>query len=76
MKEVEKIVGGKGEESVNQYNQSLVEYKYPALDGAEKDGYVYILFNDSKVDTILDFGLLKNKAQLEQELAAAKENVK
>ncbi|TPV44908.1 hypothetical protein [Bacillus dicomae] len=76
MKEVEKIVGGKGEESVNQYNQSLVEYKYPALDGAEKDGYVYILFNDSKVDTILDFGLLKNKEQLEQELAAAKENVK
>ncbi|KAA0775800.1 hypothetical protein DN392_12680 [Bacillus sp. BB51/4] len=76
MEEVEKIVGGKGEENVNQYNPSLVEYKYPALDGATKDGYVFILFNDSKVDTILDFGLLMNKEQLEQELAAAKENVK
>ncbi|MGG0645508.1 hypothetical protein ABE083_01005 [Bacillus mycoides] len=76
MEEVEKIVGGKGEENVNQYNPSLVEYKYPALDGATKDGYVFILFNDSKVDTILDFGLLMDKEQLEQELAAAKENVK
>ncbi|PAW43490.1 hypothetical protein CKQ70_16810 [Bacillus toyonensis] len=61
MKEVEKIVGGKGEESVNQYNPSLVEYKYPALDGVEEDGYVYILFSDSRVDVILDFGLLQKK---------------
>lgn len=76
MEEVEKIVGGKGEENVNQYNSSLVEYKYPALDGATKDGYVFILFNDSKVDTILDFGLLMNKEQLEQELATAKEDIK
>ncbi|MEB9684754.1 hypothetical protein BK742_25910 [Bacillus thuringiensis serovar pingluonsis] len=76
MEEVEKIVGGKGEENVNQYNTSLVEYTYPALDGAVQDGYVYILFNDGKVDVILDFGLLKNKEQLEQELATAKENVK
>lgn len=76
MEEVEKIVGGKGEENVNQYNTSLVEYKYPALDGATKDGYVFILFNDGKVDTILDFGLLMNKEQLEQELDDAKEYVK
>ncbi|PFU51477.1 hypothetical protein [Bacillus thuringiensis] len=61
MEEVEKIVGGKGEESVNQYNPSLVEYKYPALDGVEEDGYVYILFSDSRVDVILDFGLLQKK---------------
>ncbi|WP_372475842.1 hypothetical protein [Bacillus mycoides] len=76
MKEVEKIVGGKGKENVNQFNPSLVEYEYPVLDGIEKDGYVYILFNDSKVDTILDFGLLKKKEQPKKEDTAAKETVK
>ncbi|MEK7014711.1 hypothetical protein [Bacillus sp. FSL R9-9410] len=76
MKEVEKIVGGKGKENVNQFNQSLVDYQYPVLDGIEKDGYVYILFNDSKVDTILDFGLLKKKEQPKKEDTAAKETVK
>ncbi|MGW5982887.1 hypothetical protein ACWFOP_21105 [Bacillus mycoides] len=76
MEEVEKIVGGKGEENVNQYNPSLVEYKYPALDGVEEDGYVYILFNDSNVDVILDFGLLQKKEQPKQEDTVAKETVK
>ncbi|EOW9530430.1 hypothetical protein ACO11K_004252 [Bacillus cytotoxicus] len=59
--EVEKIVGGKGKKEINSADSSLVEYTYPALDGVEKDGYVYILFNDGKVDTILDYGLLKKK---------------
>ncbi|WP_242318873.1 hypothetical protein [Bacillus cereus group sp. BfR-BA-01349] len=76
MKEVEKIVGGKGEESVNQFNPSLVEYKYPALDGVEEDGYVYILFNDSKVDVILDFGLSQKKEQTKKEDTITKDTAK
>ncbi|KEK17297.1 hypothetical protein BAMA_15825 [Bacillus manliponensis] len=76
MKKVEEIVGGKGKENVNQSNPTLVEYEYPVLDGVEKDGYVYILFNDSKVDTILDFGLLKKKEQPKKEDTAAEETVK
>ena len=76
MEEVEKIVGGKGEENVNQYNTSLVEYTYPALDGAVQDGYVYILFNDGKVDVILDFGLLKIKNSLNKNSLPQKKMLK
>ncbi|MFD5260691.1 hypothetical protein ACFWJC_07730 [Bacillus wiedmannii] len=71
--EVEKIVGGKGKEEVNSVDSSLVEYTYPALDGVEKDGYVYILFNSGKVSTILDYGLLKKKVQPKKEDAATKD---
>ncbi|MDA2519798.1 hypothetical protein PDN73_29055 [Bacillus cereus] len=71
--EVEKIVGGKGKEEINSVDSSLVEYTYPALDGIEKDGYVYILFNSGKVSTILDYGLLKKKVQPQKEDAATKD---
>ncbi|PRT25100.1 hypothetical protein [Bacillus wiedmannii] len=71
--ELEKIVGGKGKEEINSVDSSLVEYTYPALDGVEKDGYVYILFNSGKVSTILDYGLLKKKVQHKKEDAATKD---
>ncbi|MED3484938.1 hypothetical protein P4523_22990 [Bacillus toyonensis] len=74
--EVEKIVGGKGKEHVNSADSSLVEYTYPALDGVEEDGYVYILFNSGKVSTILDYGLLKKKEPIKKENTAEKENIK
>ena len=74
--EVEKIVGGEGKEEINSVDSSLVEYTYPALDGVEEDGYVYILFDSGKVSTILDYGLLKKKEQPKKEDTTAKDTVK
>lgn len=74
--EVEKIVGGKGQEEINSVDSSIIEYTYPALDGVDSDGYVFILFSSGKVSTIIDYGLLKKEEQPKKDVTATKESVK
>ena len=73
--EVKEIVGGEAE-SINEIDDHLVEYSFKGEGGAEKDATVTLLFNDEKLDTIIEDGLLEKRKKLtkEEEAEIEKQN--
>lgn len=62
LEEVKKTVGGKAKsDSTNQVNEKLVTYEYDGENGIDKDSKITLLFNNGKLDTIMEFGLLEQQ---------------
>lgn len=60
--EVVKVVGGKAKTNrTNQFDEKLVTYDYDGEKGVSADSKVSLLFNDGKLDVIMEFGLLESK---------------
>lgn len=73
--EVKTVVGGKAKsESVNSYDEKLVTYKYDAVDGVETDATVSLLFNDGKLDVIMERGLFEREELSIEEQEALKKH--
>ncbi|MGE7092994.1 hypothetical protein ACQKII_16375 [Lysinibacillus sp. NPDC048646] len=66
--QVKKILGGKAKnEKKNQFDEKLVSLDFDGESGVDKDSSMTIIFNDGKVDIIMERGLITKKEEFTKE---------
>ncbi|TKI72027.1 hypothetical protein FC756_03190 [Lysinibacillus mangiferihumi] len=66
--EVKEIVGGEAKvEEENQFNDLLVTLRFEGENGVEKESSAELLFNDGKLDVIMEDGLITKRKELTKE---------